>query len=518
MGGSVSKTQCGDCSGVAVVLPKYRLGSLRTVIGSSSSNISIPGVNLDDAPSVTGATYSSDSVSIHADTTTTTSTSATAATGAITASFTSTSTRMAELRSLAYGDISPSTGRKFTYAGLLGEQGHILVAGTWAAESLAAPRRTMDYVNYMLNSDRWDGVIAQPGDVVVTASFKSGATWLQMIIAHILYRATSTSASSNNNNNLLELITSSGGVTEAFPWVELRQLCPPAPLVLVPVVAYQESSTTSITTTNTTSTTNTTTSTTTSTPTPPTPRRILKSHLPLDGIPFSTSARYIVVGRDLRDVVCSYVNYWRAGNDAFYTYMNSSGTSSSDGSSSIIGPPLPRFDDCASTSTSNTGNNTNATSSTATRTVRQCFLSLIDPFDEGRSIGMCCSYWHYYDTWFQYRHMPNIHFVHYNNLKTDFKDEVAKLGLFLNSPLTAHEIDAIKTKTSFKHMKSHADDIIGPKLSALFVDGGRSLFTSGSNDSWAQELTKADVQAYLDYGRKRLGDACFYWLLTGEMV
>jgi aryl sulfotransferase len=38
-------------------------------------------------------------------------------------------------------------------------------------------------------------------------------------------------------------------------------------------------------------------------------RRFIKTHLPLDGLPYFASARYIVVGRDIRDVFMSLWNH-----------------------------------------------------------------------------------------------------------------------------------------------------------------------------------------------------------------
>ena len=39
-------------------------------------------------------------------------------------------------------------------------------------------------------------------------------------------------------------------------------------------------------------------------------RRFIKSHLPLDGLPFFPQVKYIVVGRDARDVAMSLWNHY----------------------------------------------------------------------------------------------------------------------------------------------------------------------------------------------------------------
>ena len=40
-------------------------------------------------------------------------------------------------------------------------------------------------------------------------------------------------------------------------------------------------------------------------------RRFIKSHTPLDGLPFDERVTYICVGRDPRDVAISWDHHWR---------------------------------------------------------------------------------------------------------------------------------------------------------------------------------------------------------------
>ena len=45
-------------------------------------------------------------------------------------------------------------------------------------------------------------------------------------------------------------------------------------------------------------------------------RRFIKSHLPLDALPYFPQVRYIVVVRDPRDVFMSFWNHYSAMTDA----------------------------------------------------------------------------------------------------------------------------------------------------------------------------------------------------------
>ena len=62
-------------------------------------------------------------------------------------------------------------------------------------------------------------------------------------------------------------------------------------------------------------------------------RRVFKSHVPLDGLPFFREVKYIVVGRDPRDVFMSLWNHY-----SNYTEENFASVNNPDGR---VGPPLP---------------------------------------------------------------------------------------------------------------------------------------------------------------------------------
>src|SRR4030095_10493391 len=63
-------------------------------------------------------------------------------------------------------------------------------------------------------------------------------------------------------------------------------------------------------------------------------RRFLKSHLAADGLPYRATTRYIVVGRDARDVFMSLVNHYAAYTDFAMEKFNDDPSL----------PPFPRFD------------------------------------------------------------------------------------------------------------------------------------------------------------------------------
>ena len=117
-----------------------------------------------------------------------------------------------------------------------------------------------DYRNIVSDNRRWLGFRHRPGDVVVATPPKCGTTWMQTIVATLLFPAGDIPAP----------------VMMLAPWIEMRLL--PIDVVLAGLEAQQH-------------------------------RRAVKTHTPADGIPWFETASYIVVGRDGRDAFMSFVNH-----------------------------------------------------------------------------------------------------------------------------------------------------------------------------------------------------------------
>ncbi|HLY06673.1 MAG TPA: sulfotransferase domain-containing protein [Rhizomicrobium sp.] len=136
----------------------------------------------------------------------------------------------------------------------------------------AAPRKTRELHNHHMDSTIWNDFAFRDDDIVVATYGKSGTTWVQQIIAQLIF----------------------GGaegipVPELSPWVDLR--FPPKPVKL-PALEQQ------------------------------THRRFLKTHLPVDALVFSPRARYLYVARDGRDVVWSLYNHHSRANAKWYEAVN----------------------------------------------------------------------------------------------------------------------------------------------------------------------------------------------------
>jgi aryl sulfotransferase len=138
--------------------------------------------------------------------------------------------------------------------------------------NLILPRKTRELHSHHFDSTIWNDFTFRDDDIVISTYAKSGTTWMQQIIAQLLFPGVEE----------LE-------VAEMSPWMDLR--VPPKEVKLSAVEAQ-------------------------------THRRFIKTHLPVDALVFSEKAKYVYIGRDGRDVIWSLFNHHTNANDAWYGALN----------------------------------------------------------------------------------------------------------------------------------------------------------------------------------------------------
>ncbi len=144
------------------------------------------------------------------------------------------------------------------------------------------PVKTRELHNHHFDSTVWNDLQFRDDDIVIATYAKSGTTWMQQIIAQLLFGGDPDLA-----------------VAEMSPWVDLR--VPPKEVKLPEIEAQ-------------------------------THRRFLKTHLPVDALVFSPRAKYLYIGRDARDVVWSMYNHHVNANQSWYDALNET--------PGRVGPPI----------------------------------------------------------------------------------------------------------------------------------------------------------------------------------
>ncbi len=293
------------------------------------------------------------------------------------------------------------------------------------------------YQNHLLDSTRWRQFVPRDDDVVITTSLKSGTTWTQAIVAHLILGTASIP-----------------DINAVSPWLDRRG------------DAVDEVMTTLDAQTH---------------------RRFIKSHLPLDGLPFYAQVKYIVVGRDARDVFMSLWNHHTSYTDALVEEINNR--------PGRVGPPLPP----------------------PQQEIHAFWRDWITKgWFEWESEGY--PYWgnlHHTKTWWQYRTLDNILFVHFNDMLRDLPSEIRRIARFLEIDCSNETIAEVAQRVTFGAMKQHADQFL-PHADHAWRGGAQTFIFKGTNGRWREVLSPEELALYTQTAAKVLTPDCAAWLEQGR--
>ncbi len=141
-------------------------------------------------------------------------------------------------------------------------------------------------------------------------------------------------------------------------------------------------------------------------------RRVIKTHLPADLVPYAAAARYVVVIRDPKDVLVSSYHFVR---DA------------------VLGPAMP--------------------------SVEAWYRMFLNGSSLGGSWGVHAA------GWWARRHRPNVKLVAFKAMKRDLPGTVRSMAGFLGVEVSEEVLAAVVAQASFEHMKRiDAKFHLGPLL------------------------------------------------------
>jgi aryl sulfotransferase len=290
------------------------------------------------------------------------------------------------------------------------------------------PQRTKTYTNIRIDSTRWDHYVPRQGDIVVATYAKNGTTWMEHIVLNLIHRNPEKPT-----------------IHEVAVWVDRRKRRDTEDQEDYPVAEMVEKLQQQK------------------------HHRQMKTHLPLDHLPFHTEVKYVIVGRPNRDVWLSWHNHYRNWlergdlpedpKDFWADWIEGKVAPQSDWSEGAAG---------------------------------------IHP------------HFQYYQQWWSYRHLDNILFVHFNDLLSDLPTEVSRITEFLEIEASPTVIQDVAQATTFTNMKTNADQLLpGTKRPDLFLN-------KGTNNRWRAILTDADLLLYNEARRRAVSmgvdDACLTWL------
>ena len=136
--------------------------------------------------------------------------------------------------------------------------------------------------NHHIDSSIWDDIELVDSDIFINTPAKAGTTWTQEIVAQLLYNGDYTSA------------IGAGSIWDISIWLALAAMPKEAKL------EHMQSQLSD----------------------PKIPRRIIKTHEPIESMPYNPNRKYIFVSRDYRDIVWSCYNHYKLFADAAYDAYN----------------------------------------------------------------------------------------------------------------------------------------------------------------------------------------------------
>jgi aryl sulfotransferase len=300
------------------------------------------------------------------------------------------------------------------------------------------PELLHHYQSALINAKRWEHFVPRDNDIIVTTSYKAGTTWMQAIVAALVFQQPQPSIPQ-------DLLT---------PWIEGNNV------PIDDIIGLLNSQT---------------------------HRRYMKTHLPLDGLRFFDKPKYIFVGRDGKDVYMSMWNHWN--NLAPHTFELLNSAPDRKGPDMALPP-----------------------------------ADLSDSFDQWLRKGTYpwenngfpfWSHLHHAKSWWDFRHLPNILFVHFDDLLNDIDGQMRRVASYLDIPVDEDIWPALLEGVSFKSMKENAE-IMAPGATIGAWKSTSNFFSKGTSKRWEGVLTQSQVAEYDQLAKRELGDELANWLAHGE--
>lgn len=288
----------------------------------------------------------------------------------------------------------------------------------------ATPKQLYVYKGTLADGTRWSSFEHRAGDIFVCTPPKCGTTWTQAICALLVFQTPELDVNP----------------AEISPWFD----CTLQPLD--EAVALLEGQT---------------------------HRRIIKTHTPLDGIPYFEDCSYVCVYRDPRDVFFSMRNH--AENMKFE--LPGEGPQ---------GETSERFQAWATA----------------------------DYVAGGSETFSLASFVHHFRTYRAFEALPNIALFHYADLKRDLPAEMQRIADHLGIEVDPDLLQQLAKTASFENMQQNATRF-APGVDRDAWHDTRRFFNKGTSGQWRDEVSEEDDERFREALGRLLDPPEAAWLLDG---
>ena len=289
------------------------------------------------------------------------------------------------------------------------------------------PAQGTSYLGPITDTSRWNNFQHRSDDIFICTPPKCGTTWTQAICAMLVFGKVDHGMQSS----------------QCSPWVD-AQFAP-----IDDYLAQIEAQT---------------------------HRRYIKTHTPLDGIPYYPECTYLVVCRDPRDVYCSNLNHRDNMTDEELAF-------------SVFTSGDHAFHDWITREQEPGG------------------------WDK-QSLQLLT---HFLQTYWDSRDLPNIHLFHYSDMKRDLRSSIAAMAAALAIDVEDEFLDAMTEAASFESMKKNASNH-APEVGTNMWKQDTGFFASGRNGQWRELLSNTDLEAFDARLAELTTPEQARWLLNGGQL
>lgn len=203
-------------------------------------------------------------------------------------------------------------------------------------------------------------------------------------------------------------------------------------------------------------------------------------------------AAHLVVARDPRDVFMSLANHYGNYTPLAYATFN-------DGAQ--VGDPLPPFE----------------------KDIHELWRNWISRgWFDWESEGY--PFWgnlHHIQTYWEFRHLSNLHFLHYADMLADLEATIRRIAAWIDHPANEADVARVAAEVNFASMKRKAIDAdasAAPDEPQFFAGGNAAFIHKGTNGRWRDVLTDDDLALYEAAKERVLSPDCAAWLERGGEV
>lgn len=285
---------------------------------------------------------------------------------------------------------------------------------------------TRRYTSSEEDSGRWDAFAFRPGDVVVSTRSKHGTTWVQTIVLHLIHGPHLPAP-----------------LAELSPWLD--HLAEPLEDVLGRLDEQPH-------------------------------RRVIKTHTPLDGLPVSPQAHYVVVARHPLDAAVSL--YYQGENIDRERLSSLTGAAAQWRPRPSVAEWLGAWIDADA-----------------------------DPVADLDSLPGVLH--HLADAWGR-RKEPNVILIHFDDLLADLTTQMRRLAELLDIPVDPTQWGALVHAATFEEMRTRATQLVPDRLGVL--RSAEEFFRRGASGAGRSLLDAEALQRYHERSRTLAPDDLLDWL------